>query len=77
MPEDVAVIAFDGSELADWLRPRLTSLGIPFAEMGRLAVSLLLEPEPGRSGVFRLPLLLSVGDSTGTGLPITAEPSRG
>lgn len=77
VPEDVAVIAFDGSELADWLRPRLTSLAIPFAEMGRLAVSLLLEPGPGSSGVTRLPLRLCGGESVVAGLRATGQPGHG
>lgn len=77
VPEDVAVIAFDGSELADWLRPRLTSLAIPFAEMGRLAVTLLLAPDPAQARVSRLPLLLRGGESVKTGNQAAAEPSRG
>jgi LacI family transcriptional regulator len=41
VPEDVSVVSFDDSELAAWLRPGLTSIGIPHFEMGQLAVELL------------------------------------
>ena len=34
VPDDVAVVSFDGSELAGWLRPTVTSVALPFAEMG-------------------------------------------
>jgi LacI family transcriptional regulator len=44
VPDDVAVVSFDGSELAGWLRPKVTSVALPFEEMGDLAVRLLLEP---------------------------------
>ena len=47
VPRDVSVISFDGSDLASWLRPRLTSLALPFLAMGTLAVENLLEPGPG------------------------------
>ena len=43
VPHDVAVVSFDGSELATWLRPRLASVALPFAEMGRRAVEILLD----------------------------------
>ena len=42
VPGDVAVISFDGSEMASWLRPRVTSLGLPFRAMGTLAVETLM-----------------------------------
>jgi LacI family transcriptional regulator len=44
VPDDVAVVSFDGSELAGWLRPKVTSVALPFEEMGDLAVRLLLDP---------------------------------
>ncbi len=42
VPQDVSVISFDDSDLAAWLRPRLTSVAIPTFEMGRRSVELLL-----------------------------------
>lgn len=60
---DVSVVSFDGSELADWLQPPLTTLALPFQEMGSCAVKLLLEPQGGRPGITRLPLVLRPGMS--------------
>ena len=45
IPADVSVVSFDDSELASWLRPALTSVGLPEFEMGRLAVETLLAKE--------------------------------
>ncbi len=63
VPGDVSVISFDGSDLASWLRPRLTSLALPFREMGARAVEILMEPSPRTVGPTRLPLVLQTGDS--------------
>ena len=41
---DVAVISFDGSDLAGWLDPPLSSLALPYVTMGERAVELLLHP---------------------------------
>jgi LacI family transcriptional regulator len=43
VPADVSVVAFDASDLSRWLRPRLTSVGLPHFELGRRAVELLLD----------------------------------
>ena len=45
IPADVSVVSFDDSELASWLRPAVTSVGLPEFEMGRLAVETLLAKE--------------------------------
>lgn len=63
IPADVSVVSFDGSELATWLRPPVSSIAIPFVELGRRAVGLLTEqPEDPRT-VVRLPMPLVDGDS--------------
>ncbi|MDV3253051.1 LacI family DNA-binding transcriptional regulator [Devosia sp. BK] len=48
VPEDIAVVSFDNDELASYLRPGLTTVGLPHEEMGRVAIELLLgdKPEP-------------------------------
>jgi LacI family transcriptional regulator len=63
VPDDVSVISFDGSDLASWLRPRLTSLALPFREMGARAVEILMEPSRHAMGTSRLPLVLHDGAS--------------
>jgi LacI family transcriptional regulator len=42
VPEDLSVVGFDDSEQARIVTPALTSVRQPLAEMGRMAVSLLL-----------------------------------
>ena len=63
VPGDVSVISFGGSELASWLRPRLTSMALPLREMGAAAVELLLGPGRRAPATVRLPLLLQPGES--------------
>ena len=63
VPDDVAVVSFDGSDLAGWLRPQVTSVALPYAELGARAVQLLLDPEGSRAGVLRLRMPLAEGGS--------------
>jgi LacI family transcriptional regulator len=42
VPEDLSVVGFDDSEQAEIVSPTLTTVRQPLAEMGRMAVSLLL-----------------------------------
>ena len=56
IPGDVAVVSFDGSELATWLRPRVSSVAIPYADLGALAVEILLRGEGGSRKVS-MPLM--------------------
>lgn len=61
--EDVSVISFDGSDLAGWLRPRLTTLALPFTEMGTKAVQILMEPARHPERISLLPLEVEHGSS--------------
>ncbi|AXB41129.1 substrate-binding domain-containing protein [Amycolatopsis albispora] len=67
VPEDVAVIGFNDSPEARFCAPPLTSVSMPFAELGRLAVETLLsrlggDPARGRSApVAELVLRRSCG----------------
>ena len=45
VPEDVSIVSFDNDELAAYLRPGLTTVGLPHEAMGRRAVELLLSGE--------------------------------
>lgn len=46
VPHDVSIVSFDGSELADWTDPPLSSLRLPYLQMGARAVELLLAGAP-------------------------------
>jgi LacI family transcriptional regulator len=63
VPDDVSVISFDGSDLAAWLRPRLTSVGLPFTDMGVRAVEILMDPGWRTTGTIRLAPVLQPGAS--------------
>lgn len=63
VPDDIAIVSFDGSELAGWLRPRLTSVALPFEDMGALAVRLLLEPDSTGPVRRLVPMRLVHGES--------------
>ena len=49
VPEDVSVVGFDGLEIAEYFRPRLTTVEVPLEEIGAQGARLLLEQ-------IRLPL---------------------
>ena len=42
MPEDLSIVGFDDSEMSAIVTPALTTVRQPLAEMGRMAVSLLV-----------------------------------
>jgi DNA-binding LacI/PurR family transcriptional regulator len=48
VPEDLSVVGFNDFDFSAWVRPSLTTVRIPAAEMGKYAVELLL----GSDGVF-------------------------
>ncbi|WP_200948191.1 LacI family DNA-binding transcriptional regulator [Nocardioides sp. Soil774] len=62
VPDDVSVVSFDGSALAGWLRPVLTSVELPFRELGALAVRRLLDVDD-RGGTVSLPMAVREGGS--------------
>lgn len=67
VPGDVSVTGFDNIELADFTNPALTTLHIPRAAIGQMAVEALLQgerPEAVRREVLLDPELV-VRDSTG------------
>ncbi|NOJ58968.1 LacI family DNA-binding transcriptional regulator [Arthrobacter sp. 260] len=63
IPHDIAVIGFDNQELiAAYLRPKLTTVALPFEEMGALGVQSLAQltagqPIPAHQQVVDCPLL--------------------
>lgn len=62
VPHDVSVVSFDGSALASWLRPVLTSVELPFPELGALAVRRLLDPAD-EGGTVSVPMAVRQGGS--------------
>jgi LacI family transcriptional regulator len=63
VPDDVAVLAFEASIVAEWLRPAVTSIDRPLRAMGRRAVELLFD-EP-QNGHELIPPTLHLRASTG------------
>lgn len=62
VPDDISVVSFDGSALASWLRPVVTSVSLPFHDLGALAVRRLLDLDDG-GGTVLLPMVVKAGGS--------------
>ncbi|WP_327635921.1 LacI family transcriptional regulator [Kribbella sp. NBC_00482] len=57
VPEDLSVVGYDDVELAQDLRPRLTSVHVPYEELGRAAAKIALDSQhqqPNWTGAHRL-----------------------
>jgi LacI family transcriptional regulator len=67
------VVSFDDSDLASWLRPGLTSVAIPYFELGRRAVEILLAADKP-TGTQRIPMPIRERDSIGP--PAKRRPPR-
>ncbi len=61
IPEDVAVVGFDGVEFGEYCEPTLTTCKQPVAELGRAGVALLLDLIENRT---QAPAVRQVIDST-------------
>ena len=46
IPDDLSVASFDDDQIAAYMRPGLTTAQLPYLEMGRKALELLLDPTP-------------------------------
>ena len=57
IPEDVSIVSFDNDELASYLRPGLTTIGLPHERMGEFAVELVLESRDGREHLVPMPIV--------------------
>ena len=66
VPDDLGIVGFDGIPFAAFSNPRLTTVAVPSADMGRVAAASLIEAI--RSGVLPdpvlMPLQLIVREST-------------
>lgn len=56
VPHDVSVVSFDDEDLASYLRPKLTTMRIPYLEMGRRAMELVLGDERPAQSLIPMPL---------------------
>jgi LacI family transcriptional regulator len=56
IPDDLSLISFDDEYLASYLRPQLSSMQIPYLEMGRLAMDLVLDGNPPAQTLVPMPL---------------------
>ena len=63
VPDDVSVVSFDNDELAAYLRPGLTTVGLPHEAMGSRAVEVLLSGQG--SGEVLVPMPVVTRASTG------------
>lgn len=57
IPKDVGLISFDNDELASYLRPGLTTIGLPHELMGRAAVQLLLNADQTTAQLVPMPTM--------------------
>jgi LacI family transcriptional regulator len=76
VPDDLSVVSFDNSDVARWLVPGLTSVALPYFDLGRRAVELLLDEDAGR-GAHKLPMALSTRGSVGPPRPAPIVGPRG
>lgn len=59
IPEDMSVVSFDDDEIAAYLRPGLTTARLPYEEMGRQAVELVLGiRDPSDNPLVPMPLVV-------------------
>ena len=57
IPEDFSIMGFDNIDMANYVKPALTTIAIPTKELGRLAVKILLDGvETGRKYPLRVNL---------------------
>lgn len=63
VPGDVSVVSFGATELVGRLRPPVTTATVPYAALGREAVSELVQGGPPRTGVRLVPMPLRPGGS--------------
>jgi len=76
VPDDVSVISFDDSDLAEWVRPGLTSVGLPHFELGRTATETLLKLPAGPPSVRTLLMPLAERSSVAPASPRSRTPTR-
>ncbi|WP_297186744.1 LacI family DNA-binding transcriptional regulator [uncultured Corynebacterium sp.] len=69
LPDDLSVISFDNEDLASYTRPGITTIALPYKEMGRVGATLLLDMLGGKTDIppqTLLPMPLVERDSVAT-----------
>lgn len=56
VPDDISVVSFDDDVVASYLRPGLTTAAIPYEEMGRRAMEMLLSDAEAEHLLVHMPL---------------------
>lgn len=56
VPDDLSVVSFDDEYLASYLRPQLTTMQIPYLEMGRMAMELVLGGDAPAETLVPMPI---------------------
>ena len=75
IPEEISLVSFDNDEIASYLRPGLTTIGLPHEHMGRVSVELLLGG--GGEGEHLVPMLtVERGSVTNADSSKPASPGR-
>ncbi|MFS0723502.1 LacI family DNA-binding transcriptional regulator [Paenibacillus sp. 1P07SE] len=69
--KDYALIGYDDSDGSRLTQPQLSSVAVPFFEMGRLAARILLSEDSGQEEGAGLPLQLVVRESSRLERPLT------
>ena len=67
VPADVAIVGYDDRDFAAWIRPTLTTIRMPSAEMGQAAARLLLKQFAGEEpeDATQIPGKLIIRESCG------------
>lgn len=58
VPDDMSVVSFDDDVIAAYLRPGLTTAAIPYEEMGRRAMAMLMSDSEPEQMLVHMPLRL-------------------
>jgi len=59
VPDDVSIASFDDEEIASYMRPQLTTARLPYMQMGRLAMELVLANDaPEGEHLLEMPLCI-------------------
>lgn len=63
IPDDIAVISYDNQLLANEITPSLTSIDLPYDDMARMAVDIILSPNPPELKLIKIEGELIIRDS--------------